>query len=104
MCDFLFKIDSEDDNKLPGTSGDIDLSKTIPKGTDKGVPFLQDALSSLPEKWRNWVIRGIFTWLMLGGFCLLIYGGPSALMIAVSSNNLADCLHLNCYSELFLTF
>lgn len=75
-------MDSEDDNKLPGTAGNIDLSKTIPKGTDKTLPFLQDALSSLPDRWRNWVIRGIFTWLMIGGFCLLIYLGPLALMIA----------------------
>ncbi|XP_044731700.1 phosphatidate cytidylyltransferase, photoreceptor-specific isoform X1 [Chrysoperla carnea] len=75
-------VDSEDDNKLPGTTGNIDLSKTIPKGTDKTLPFLQDALSSLPDRWRNWVIRGIFTWLMIGGFCLLIYLGPLALMIA----------------------
>lgn len=34
--------------------------------------------------WKNWVIRGIFTFLMIGGFCLIIYGGPLALMITVS--------------------
>lgn len=34
-------------------------------------------------RWRNWIIRGIFGWLMIGLFCLLCYGGPLALMIAV---------------------
>ena len=27
--------------------------------------------------------RFVFTWLMIGGFCLIIYGGPLALMITV---------------------
>lgn len=35
------------------------------------------------NRWRNWIIRGIFGWLMIGLFCLLCYGGPLALMIAV---------------------
>lgn len=34
--------------------------------------------------WRNWIIRTIFTWFMIAGFCLIIYGGPLALMITVS--------------------
>ena len=29
------------------------------------------------------IIRFIFTWLMIGGFGLIIYGGPLALMITV---------------------
>lgn len=36
-------------------------------------------------RWRNWVIRGIFTWVMILGFCFLIYLGPYALMITVSA-------------------
>lgn len=36
------------------------------------------------NRWKNWIIRGIFGWLMIGLFCLLCYGGPLALMIAVS--------------------
>ena len=31
------------------------------------------------------VIRGVFTWLMIGGFGLIIYGGPLALMLTVGS-------------------
>ncbi|RXG57949.1 Phosphatidate cytidylyltransferase, photoreceptor-specific [Armadillidium vulgare] len=32
-------------------------------------------------RWRNWVIRGIFTWVMLGGFGVIIWIGPLALMV-----------------------
>ena len=47
---------------------------------------LEEALGSLPPRWKNWVIRGVFTWLMIGGFGLIIYGGPLALMLTVKEN------------------
>lgn len=56
-----------------------DIGKKI--GQDKPPDALDQALSGLPPRWKNWVIRGIFTWLMIGGFCLIIYGGPLALML-----------------------
>lgn len=34
-------------------------------------------------RWKNWVIRGIFTFIMISGFCMMIAGGPLALMITV---------------------
>ena len=74
-----------------------------------GSQILEQALSGLPTKWKNYIIRFVFTllilfclgqelphiyvyimlqrfvftWLMIGGFCLIIYGGPLALMITV---------------------
>ncbi|KAL1139044.1 hypothetical protein AAG570_009105, partial [Ranatra chinensis] len=65
--------DSEDDK--------VDASKAIPQGTDKTPEVLDSALSGLSARWRNWVIRGIFTFLMIGLFGLIIYWGPLALMI-----------------------
>ena len=56
-----------------------DIAKTI--GQDKPPDALDQALGGLPPRWKNWVIRGIFTWLMIGGFGLIIYGGPLALML-----------------------
>lgn len=35
-------------------------------------------------RWRNWIIRGIFTWILIAIFGIVIYGGPVALMLAVS--------------------
>ena len=71
-------IESETDDKPTVTE---DIAKTI--GQDKPPDALDQALSGLPPRWKNWVIRGIFTWLMIGGFGLIIYGGPLALMITV---------------------
>lgn len=86
-----------------------DLANSIPQDKDnKANQALEDALSVLPPRyneliqylrfsadsiqgffylfrWKNWVIRGIFTWLMIGGFGLIIYFGPLALMLTVSS-------------------
>lgn len=51
-------------------------------------------------RWKNWVIRGIFTFIMISGFCMMIAGGPLALMITVRifvSENLTN----NNFSHLF---
>ena len=71
-------IESETDDKPSVSDG---IAKTI--GQDKPPDALDQALSGLPPRWKSWVIRGIFTWLMIGGFCLIIYGGPLALMMTV---------------------
>jgi len=63
-------------------------------GQDKPPEMLDAALSGLPTKWKNYVIRFIFTWLMIGGFCMIIYGGPLALMITVF------CVQVKCFSEI----
>ncbi|KAJ8966710.1 hypothetical protein NQ314_003363 [Rhamnusium bicolor] len=50
-------IDSEEDKD--GRKGSIDLSGTIPTGTDKAPGVLELVLQDLPDKWRNWIVRGI---------------------------------------------
>jgi len=55
---------------------------------------LDEALGKLPPRWKNWVIRGVFTWLMIGGFGLIIYGGPLALMLTTL------CVQVKCFSEI----
>ncbi|KAG5891600.1 hypothetical protein JTB14_032543 [Gonioctena quinquepunctata] len=73
------EIDSEDD-KI-GRKDSMDLSDNIPSGTDKAPSVLDSLLQDLPDKWRNWIVRGIFSFLMLTFFLVVIYGGPLALMI-----------------------
>uniref|UniRef100_A0A1A9X0G9 Phosphatidate cytidylyltransferase n=1 Tax=Glossina brevipalpis TaxID=37001 RepID=A0A1A9X0G9_9MUSC len=73
-------IDSEEE-KLPEEKFVDELANTIPQGTDKTPEILDSALKDLPDRWKNWVIRGIFTWIMICGFALIIYGGPLALMV-----------------------
>ncbi|KAG6462656.1 hypothetical protein O3G_MSEX013394 [Manduca sexta] len=86
-------VDSEEEKVLEEKYVD-ELAKTLPQGTDKTPEILDSALSGLSSRWRNWVIRGIFTWLMIGAFCLLIYGGPLALMITVL------CVQVKCFEEI----
>lgn len=45
-------------------------------------------------RWRNYVVRGIFTFIMIFGFCLLIYGGPLALMVTVSLKKVINVYQL----------
>ncbi|XP_012272711.1 phosphatidate cytidylyltransferase, photoreceptor-specific isoform X2 [Orussus abietinus] len=83
-------VESEDDAKL-----EVDeLAKTLPQGTNHIPNVLHTALSNLPDRWRNWVIRGISAWLMIAGFCLVIYGGPLALMITTL------VVQVKCYEEI----
>jgi len=63
-------------------------------GQDKAPDALDTALSSLPPRWKNWVIRGIFTWLMIGGFGFIIYGGPLALMLTTF------LVQVQCFAEI----
>lgn len=70
-------IDSEDDKGKLQT----DLSKSVPTGTDKVPSLFTSLLLQLPERWRNWVIRGIFSMIMITFFLLVIYVGPLALMM-----------------------
>ncbi|XP_039437028.1 phosphatidate cytidylyltransferase, photoreceptor-specific [Culex pipiens pallens] len=86
-------IDSEEE-KLPEEKYVEEMSKTLPQGTNKTPEVLGQALSGLPDRWRNWVIRGIFTWIMISGFCLIIYGGPLALMIT------ALAVQVKCFEEI----
>lgn len=81
---YLLQVDSEEE-RLPDEKYIDELSKKLPQGTDKTPEVLNSALSGLPDRWKNWVIRGIFTTIMISGFGLIIYLGPFALMITVSS-------------------
>ncbi len=85
------EVDSDGDDriKLDNVASHI--------GQDKGsagTAALEGVLGALPPRWRNWVIRGIFTWLMIGGFAFIIYGGPLALMLTTL------VVQVKCFSEI----
>lgn len=70
------EIESEDDAKLEVE----ELAKSLPQGTDHTPQILNPVLSGLSERWKNWIIRSISTWVMIAVFCFIIYGGPLVLM------------------------
>ena len=84
------RVDSDED-KLPKVD---ELSKSLPQGTDKMPTILDSTLQNLSDRWKNWVIRAIFTWIMIGGFGVIIYGGPLALMVTTL------IVQVKCYHEI----
>ena len=42
------------------------------------------------DRWRNYVVRLVFTFVMISGFCLIVRMGPLALMILVRSYSSID--------------
>jgi len=83
-------VDSDDDRiRLDNVAAVIGQD-----GGSSGTLALERVLAALPPRWRNWVIRGIFTWLMIGGFALIIYGGPLALAVTTMA------VQVKCFSEI----
>lgn len=86
-------VESEDD-RVPEEKYIEEMAKEIAQGTDKTPEVLGGALSGLPQKWKNWVIRGIFTLVMIAGFGLVIWLGPLALMFT------SLLVQVKCFSEI----
>ena len=51
----------------------------LPQDTDQ----VFDSLKEMSPRWRNWMIRGFFTCLMLGGFVFMIYLGDYLLYLII---------------------
>ncbi|XP_035907751.1 phosphatidate cytidylyltransferase, photoreceptor-specific isoform X1 [Anopheles stephensi] len=86
--------ETETEERLPDEKYVDEMAKNLPQGTNKMPEVLGAALSGLPDRWKNWVIRGIFTMIMISGFCLIIYGGPLALMVT------ALAVQVKCFQEI----
>ncbi|OUC45661.1 phosphatidate cytidylyltransferase [Trichinella nativa] len=55
---------------------------------------MEQALSGLSARWRNWVIRGVFSFFMLLAFSFVIYLGPLALITIVL------LIQIKCFQEI----
>ena len=102
-------VDSDDDKPF-GDDAIPDLSHRLPQASDKTTEILDQALSGLPsrfvyillfffssflltnhfvsyslrnDRWKNYIIRTLFTFVMIAFFTGLIYLGPLALMVVV---------------------
>ena len=51
-------------------------------------------VTNMDTRWRNWWIRGIFTFVLIGGFGLIIYLGPVFLSLLVLA------ILLKCFQEI----
>lgn len=86
-------IDSEDD-RLEDDIHMEELTKVLPQASDKTTEVLDSALKKLPSKWRNWIVRGIFSFLMISGFGGLIWLGPLALIFITLA------IQVKCFQEI----
>ncbi|XP_058054005.1 phosphatidate cytidylyltransferase, photoreceptor-specific [Anopheles bellator] len=86
--------ETETEERLPDEKYIEELAKNLPQGTNKMPEILTQVLDGLPDRWRNWVIRGIFTMIMITLFCGIIYQGPLALMIT------ALAVQVKCFQEI----
>lgn len=55
---------------------------------------LKTALKDVNPRWRNWIIRFLFTWLMLGGFAFTVYLGPLAITLLILA------IQVKCFHEI----
>lgn len=85
------KREEEEAEVLPQ---DLSAAEVLPQGTDKTTDFIDSALKGLNPRWRNWVVRGIFTWLMIFLFAFVVYCGPLALVLLVF------VIQIKCFHEI----
>ncbi|XP_075059361.1 phosphatidate cytidylyltransferase 1 [Mixophyes fleayi] len=72
---------------------DADITD-VPTSTDSTPKVLDNALSGLSSRWKNWWIRGIFSLTMITLFFFLIYLGPIMLLVLVSA------IQVKCFHEI----
>jgi phosphatidate cytidylyltransferase len=67
--------------------------ESIPVDTGN-VEVLDSALKDLNPKWRNYVVRFLFTWIMIGGFGFMVYLGPLSITILILA------IQVKCFHEI----
>ncbi|CAB3409739.1 unnamed protein product [Caenorhabditis bovis] len=70
------------------------MMKVIPQDKGSLGEFADSLLESLPPRWRNWVVRGIFTILMVSSFCFIVNRGATWLTFLVFS------IQFKCFHEI----
>ncbi|XP_006817141.1 phosphatidate cytidylyltransferase 2-like [Saccoglossus kowalevskii] len=96
---------TKEDDVAPKTTA---ASSHIPPQVDDILPNLDDkkplippqqdtvpeVLKGLPPRWRNWIIRGIWSIIMVAGFLLIIWIGPLGLVALIM------LIQLACFREI----
>ncbi|KAM3725382.1 Phosphatidate cytidylyltransferase [Dirofilaria immitis] len=59
------------------------LTKNLPRGSDNLGTLIDPVLSPLPPRWRNWIVRGIFSVIMVSLFTVIIKMGATWLIALV---------------------
>ncbi|KAI6174360.1 Phosphatidate cytidylyltransferase [Aphelenchoides besseyi] len=86
---------SDDEDDVDAVEARLEkIRELLPQGSDSMGSFVDTNLSGLTPKWRNWVVRGLFTIFMIGGFVLFVRKGATWLMFLVF------IIQLKCFHEI----
>uniref|UniRef100_A0A8R1EFI8 Phosphatidate cytidylyltransferase n=1 Tax=Caenorhabditis japonica TaxID=281687 RepID=A0A8R1EFI8_CAEJA len=70
------------------------LTKSIPQDKGSLGEFADSLLESLPPRWRNWVVRGLFSIIMISTFTFIVSRGATWLMFLVFA------IQFKCFQEI----
>ncbi|VDL72328.1 unnamed protein product [Nippostrongylus brasiliensis] len=87
--------DESDADAIPHDEERISgLTKIIPQDTGSMGELVDSVLAPLPARWRNWVVRGVFTIIMVSMFSFIVSRGPTWLMALVFA------IQFKCFHEI----
>lgn len=87
------KSDEEGDDVLR-LEADINASASVPQDTGKTTEVLDASLKDVSPRWKNWIIRGIFTWVMIVGFGTVVWLGPLYMVLLIL------LIQIKCFHEI----
>lgn len=91
----VFPVTSEDDEMEPLPAQPSGKHMLKDKSTmEICVAYLENHLQGLPPHWRNWVVRGIFSVIMISFFVNIVRMGPMAISILIV------LIQIKCFHEI----
>jgi phosphatidate cytidylyltransferase len=86
---------TEDDDMEPLPSQPSGAHMIIEESTIQTcMQYVDRLLIGLDQRWRNWIIRGIFSWVMILGFAKLVSMGPLVVSLVVI------LIQIKCFQEI----
>ena len=86
---------TEDDDMEPLPSQPSGANMIIEESTvQKCMQYFDRLLIGFDPRWRNWIIRGIFSWVMILGFAKLVSMGPIVVSLVVL------LIEIKCFQEI----
>ena len=86
---------TEDDDMEPLPSQPSGANMIIEESTIQGyMQYIDGLLSGLNQRWRNWIIRGIFSFIMITAFAKLVSMGPLVVSLLVL------LIQIKCFQEI----
>ena len=88
---------------IPTTDDDMEPLPSHPTGahmfeetssTPNFMQYFENVLSGFNPRWRNWIIRGIFSFIMIVGFAKLVSMGPLVVSVVIL------LIQIKCFQEI----